>query len=172
MPVKTSASHPMNLSPLLLVEQLPDISRAIFPALETASLTPLRPDQPWLLGLTEVPTLRKVPPPPAAQRVNRPANLAAETISTVASGRQIGNLLLSSCPGKKVRLTAPIPVGGRSAICRDVRTDLLRMKETGGVGALICCLNDTELAFLGAPWEEYSIAARELGLDVMRYVIV
>ena len=46
------------------------------------------------------------------------------------------------------------------------------MKETGGVGALICCLNDTELAFLGAPWEEYSIAARELGLDVMRYVIV
>lgn len=44
------------------------------------------------------------------------------------------NLLLSSCPGKKVRLTGP--VNGRSAVCRDLQQDLRRMKDLG-VGCLV-----------------------------------
>lgn len=41
-----------------------------------------------------------------------------------------------------------------------------------GCRALASCLDDDELGFLGAPWEEYARAAGELGLDVLRYVIV
>ena len=78
---------------------------------------------------------------------------------------KIGNLFLSSCPGKKVRLTGP--VRGRGAICRDLGLDLKRIQEIG-VGAIVCCLDDEELAFLGAPWLEYEKSADSLGIDVIR----
>ncbi|KAL0580350.1 hypothetical protein V5O48_001687 [Marasmius crinis-equi] len=77
----------------------------------------------------------------------------------------LGNLLLSSCPGKKVRLDGP--VRGRSAVCRDLESDLRRMKETG-VGCIVCCLDDGELEFLGAPWPEYERVTKMIGLDVLR----
>ena len=32
------------------------------------------------------------------------------------------------------------------------------------------CLDDSELQFLGAPWEEYAREASVVGLDVLRYV--
>jgi hypothetical protein len=51
-----------------------------------------------------------------------------------SSNSKFGNLLLSSCPGKKVRLSGPVK--GRAAICRDLRTDLFRIKEMG-VGCVI-----------------------------------
>jgi protein-tyrosine phosphatase len=79
--------------------------------------------------------------------------------------RAIGNLLLSSCPGKKVRLTGP--VRGRGAICRDLGLDLKRIHSLG-VGAVVCCLDDEELAYLGAPWETYEREADQLGMDVVR----
>lgn len=41
----------------------------------------------------------------------------------------IGNLLLSSCPGKKVRLKGPVK--GRGSICRDLGTDLERIAAMG-----------------------------------------
>lgn len=77
----------------------------------------------------------------------------------------LGNLLLSSCPGKKVRLTGPVK--GRGAICRDLRSDLGRVKDIG-VGCIVCCLDDDELDFLGASWTEYSAVANSIGLDVLR----
>ncbi|KAA1474245.1 phosphatases II [Dentipellis sp. KUC8613] len=77
----------------------------------------------------------------------------------------LGNLFLSSCPGKKVRLNGP--VHGRGPVCRDLRQDLQRMKALG-VGCIVCCLDNEELDFLGAPWPEYSQAAQDLGLDVLR----
>ncbi|UZJ54299.1 hypothetical protein CBS101457_003619 [Exobasidium rhododendri] len=80
-------------------------------------------------------------------------------------GFTIGNLLLSSCPGKKVRLTGP--VRGRGAICRNLGIDLRRIRELG-VGALICCLDDEELGFLGAPWSQYEKEADLLGMEVIR----
>ena len=67
----------------------------------------------------------------------------------------LGNLYLSSCPGKKgganviaafehgfinnvikVRLTGP--VRGRGAICRDLKQDLRRIKALG-VGCIVWC---------------------------------
>ncbi|KAG1807198.1 hypothetical protein EV424DRAFT_1427981, partial [Suillus variegatus] len=39
----------------------------------------------------------------------------------------LGNLMLSSCPGKKVCLAGP--VRGRSAVCRDLDTDLWRISQ-------------------------------------------
>lgn len=33
------------------------------------------------------------------------------------------------------------------------------------------CLDDEELEYLGAPWEEYAHTADTLGLDVLRYVL-
>jgi len=42
----------------------------------------------------------------------------------------MGNLALSSCPGKKVRLNTG-PVNGRAMINRDLETDLLRIKGFG-----------------------------------------
>ncbi|KAL1743076.1 protein-tyrosine phosphatase-like protein [Schizophyllum fasciatum] len=77
----------------------------------------------------------------------------------------LGNLYMSSCPGKKVRLQGP--VRGRSGVCRDLRTDLRRMRDLG-VGCIICCLDDGELALLGAPWNLYADAARSAGIDVLR----
>ncbi|EPQ27354.1 uncharacterized protein PFL1_05275 [Pseudozyma flocculosa PF-1] len=77
----------------------------------------------------------------------------------------IGNMLLSSCPGKKVRLSGP--VRGRGAICRDLGLDLKRIYGLG-IRAVVCCLDNDELAYLGAPWEDYEREADSLGLDVIR----
>ncbi|KAJ3309195.1 hypothetical protein HDU93_005602, partial [Gonapodya sp. JEL0774] len=41
-----------------------------------------------------------------------------------------GNLCLSSCPGKKVRVASG-PVRGRAAVCRDLGEDFARLKENG-----------------------------------------
>jgi hypothetical protein len=56
--------------------------------------------------------------PPGIWMVDQPKN-----------GIVIGNLYLSSCPGKKVRLNGPIK--GRGAICRDLGADLARVKSNG-----------------------------------------
>ncbi|KAG8727391.1 hypothetical protein FRC12_022541, partial [Ceratobasidium sp. 428] len=37
-----------------------------------------------------------------------------------------------------------------------------------GVDLIVCCLDDDELEFLGAPWPEYEDAANSVGLDVLR----
>lgn len=63
------------------------------------------------------------------------------------------------------------PVKGRSGVCRDLLTDLRRMRDLG-VGCIVCCLDDSELEFLGSPWPEYERATREVGLDVLRYAHV
>ncbi|EPT02684.1 phosphatases II [Fomitopsis schrenkii] len=79
--------------------------------------------------------------------------------------RSLGNMYLSSCPGKKVRLSGPVK--GKCGVCRDLRMDLQRIKDFG-VACIVCCLDDEELRTLGVPWAEYSSTADELGLDVLR----
>ena len=54
----------------------------------------------------------------------------------------IGNFMLSSCPGKKVRMNGEALKGGRGAICRDVKLDLQRAKDEG-VRMVVCCLDDS-----------------------------
>ncbi|PPQ64992.1 hypothetical protein CVT26_015701, partial [Gymnopilus dilepis] len=77
----------------------------------------------------------------------------------------IGNLLMSSCPGKKVRLSGP--VRGRSSVCRDLDTDMRKMKSLQ-VGCIVCCLDDEELEALGAPWPEYERTAKKYNIDILR----
>ncbi|KAI8377289.1 protein-tyrosine phosphatase-like protein [Blakeslea trispora] len=80
-----------------------------------------------------------------------------------------GNLCLSSCPGKKVRLSGPIR--GRAAINRDLNLDFERMRSFG-INTIVCCLDDKELSFLGASWPDYSKAAKAHGLKVYRLPMV
>ncbi|KZT04610.1 phosphatases II [Laetiporus sulphureus 93-53] len=77
----------------------------------------------------------------------------------------LGNLFLSSCPGKKVRLNGPVK--GRCGVCRDLRKDLCRIKELG-VACIVCCLDDDELQLLGVTWADYSRTAHEMGIDILR----
>ncbi|EKM54046.1 uncharacterized protein PHACADRAFT_209872 [Phanerochaete carnosa HHB-10118-sp] len=101
-------------------------------------------------------------------RYERPSAMrrrSAAAASLDRPPRLLGNLFLSSCPGKKVRLNGP--VNGRGGVYRDLRQDLKRIKELG-VGCVVCCLDDDELQYLGAPWEEYAQTADELRLDVLR----
>ncbi|GLB37237.1 putative protein tyrosine/serine/threonine phosphatase activity [Lyophyllum shimeji] len=104
-------------------------------------------------------------PNPAPSDLNILATTRAQTEDDGGTSLLIGNLLLSSCPGKKVRLQGPVK--GRSGVCRDLDTDLRRMKDLS-VGCIICCLDDSELEFLGAPWIEYERLAKLNGIDVLR----
>ncbi|KAG1800523.1 hypothetical protein EV424DRAFT_1587116 [Suillus variegatus] len=78
---------------------------------------------------------------------------------------KLGNLMLSSCPGKKVRLAGP--VRGRSAVCRDLDTDLRRISQVGA-RCIVCCLDDEELDFLGICWSDYVSSAHRAGMDILR----
>ncbi|KAI0063697.1 phosphatases II [Artomyces pyxidatus] len=97
-----------------------------------------------------------------------PVHIDTPTPVQASAPPTLGNLLLSSCPGKKVRLNGP--VRGRGAVCRDLQQDLKRIKALD-VGCVVCCLDDEELDFLGASWPEYVKAAREIKLDVLRVPI-
>lgn len=90
--------------------------------------------------------------------------------TTEAAGTRphLGNFVLSSCPGKKVRMNGEASRCGRGAICRDVTLDLRRARDEHGVGLVICCLDDVELEFLGVPWPDYAAAADLLKLEVIR----
>ncbi|KAI0745117.1 protein-tyrosine phosphatase-like protein [Earliella scabrosa] len=93
---------------------------------------------------------------------------AVPSIPPGASAKLLGNLYMSSCPGKKVRLDGP--VRGRNTVCRDLRTDLSRIKDVGVV-CIICCLDDGELQSLGVSWSDYAQTADELGIDILRIPI-
>lgn len=91
---------------------------------------------------------------------------ASEILSPALLG---GNMALSSCPGKKVRLDSPY--AGKAIISRDLRMDLERIAAQR-VSLIICCLDNQELEFLGSPWEKYQKIATELDLKVLRLPIV
>ncbi|KAJ3305668.1 hypothetical protein HDU76_004974, partial [Blyttiomyces sp. JEL0837] len=88
----------------------------------------------------------------------------------VSRNRPHGNLALSSCPGKKVRLNTG-PVNGRAAINRDLAVDFERLASFQ-IRTVVCCLNDAELNYLGAPWQKYLTTAHRYGMDVVRLPIV
>ncbi|KAI0743447.1 protein-tyrosine phosphatase-like protein [Daedaleopsis nitida] len=93
---------------------------------------------------------------------------AVPSIPPLASAKLVGNLYMSSCPGKKVRLDGP--VRGRNTVCRDLRSDLCRIKGVG-VACIICCLDDNELQSLGVTWSDYVRIAGDLGINVLRIPI-
>jgi hypothetical protein len=44
----------------------------------------------------------------------------------------------------------------------------MRRIKGEGVGAIVCCLDDEELALLGVPWDYYREVASDIGLDIIR----
>ncbi|WRT70404.1 uncharacterized protein IL334_007402 [Kwoniella shivajii] len=161
--VKTSDTHPIIISPFFPADLLPIVSKHIVmpPPTGPFSQTPL------LLGSNiDVPSLLLSHVPSAPNSVNIPSSGSKFFgYPKQSEPRAVGNLLLSSCPGKRLRLDGPSR--GRGPVCRDIATDLRRIKSEG-VGCLVCCLDDTELALLGVPWETYREVALETGLDVIR----
>ncbi|KAJ3238985.1 hypothetical protein HDU81_006800 [Chytriomyces hyalinus] len=81
-----------------------------------------------------------------------------------------GNVGLSSCPGKKVRLDTG-PVNGRAAINRDLDSDFARLASLN-IKCVVCCLNDAELSYLGAPIPKYLAAAEKYCISVVRIPII
>ncbi|KAF9287242.1 hypothetical protein BGZ68_002074 [Mortierella alpina] len=82
--------------------------------------------------------------------------------------RPRGNLGLSSCPGKKVRLDGP--VNGRAKIVRDLDLDFDRLEKLGFT-RVVCCLFNEELELLGSPFPQYVEAANNHGLDVVSFLL-
>ncbi|WWC71827.1 uncharacterized protein I206_105786 [Kwoniella pini CBS 10737] len=153
--VKTSDTHPIIISPFFPSELLPILTKHMImpPPIGLFSQIPL-----LLSSSVDVPSLLLSYAPPMPNSILSPAQYSNDK-------RTVGNLLLSSCPGKRLRLDGPSR--GRGPVCRDLATDLRRIKAEG-VGCLVCCLDDTELALLGVPWETYREVATEIGLDVIR----
>ncbi|KAG2059896.1 hypothetical protein BDR06DRAFT_1062653, partial [Suillus hirtellus] len=77
---------------------------------------------------------------------------------------KLGNLMLSSCPGKMVHLTGP--VRGHSAICQDIDTDLWHISQVRA-RCIVCCLHDQELNFLGICWSDYVSSAHWARMDIL-----
>jgi hypothetical protein len=183
LPVKTSDTHPLVISSFMPVDILPTLGKHLIAPTHGR-------EQPIMLGSEiDVPTLllscaaaHQCPSEagpvmgshiPGPKRLipnsNRPAGVRRPT--------NLGNLLLSSCPGKRLRMDGPVK--GRGPVCRDVATDMRRIKN-GGTDAIVwcvivtfnmlihSCLDDDELALLGVPWEQYRETAGEIGLDVIR----
>ncbi|CAO3631870.1 unnamed protein product [Cunninghamella blakesleeana] len=146
---KTSISHPINISWILPNEYLPLLSYCQLP------------QQMDMFDLTGPTIEMQIQLSKQIEQANY--RCQKESIQLM------GNLALSSCPGKKVRLTGP--VRGRAAINRDLDLDFTRMKSFG-ITTLVCCLDDDELEYLGAPWETYSTIAMKHGLNVFRLPMV
>ncbi|OWZ76425.1 hypothetical protein C365_04571 [Cryptococcus neoformans Bt85] len=165
--VKTSESHPIIISPFFPKDLLRILA-------EHLVLPPGGGRKPLLLGSKlDVPSLLlsyspEMPFPPSCSMRNQSQSAQTQPLSNSYQAPRVpalGNLLLSSCPGKRLRMEGPSK--GRGPVCRDLATDLKRIKGEG-VGCLVCCLDDEELELLGVPWETYRDVAAETGLDVIR----
>ena len=139
--VKTSDTHPIIISPFFPVDLVPTISEhVIVPHANVYSAD----CGPFMLGSKiDVPSLLLSFNPPQA-RIS-PALVPSPILSSfqhqqptrASSGVHVGNLLLSSCPGKRLRMGGPVK--GRGPVCRDLATDLRRIKSEG-VGCLVWCV--------------------------------
>lgn len=154
--VKTSDTHPIIISPFFPTELLSTLASHL--------VRPVGQTSPMMLGShVDVPSILLALAPSPSNSV--PASPVRPDLRVDVGAKRIGNLLLSSCPGKRLRMEGPVK--GRAPVCRDLETDLRRIKNEG-VGCLVCCLDDAELALLGVPWETYRAIASKIGLDVIR----
>lgn len=85
---------------------------------------------------------------------------------------RFGNLLMSSAPGKKLRLNQQHEPEGqsdlKSPVYRDLHLDFIRIKKSG-CNVIACCLDDNELISLGISWSEYKETATKIGLSILRF---
>ncbi|SAL95170.1 hypothetical protein [Absidia glauca] len=160
-----SSSSPSSFGQVAVMDHDPSLSRPSVP--KTSISHPINIS--WVLPTDYLPLLTygpldisdlvllDTPPPPPPPP------------SSSSNGKVMGNLALSSCPGKKVRLSGP--VRGRAAINRDLDLDFTRMRSFG-ITTLVCCLEDSELDYLGASWSLYETAAQQHGLHVLRLPMI
>lgn len=78
----------------------------------------------------------------------------------------VSNFAMSSCPGKRVRLDEGIYTS-KPAIDRDLRTDLLRISDSG-IKTIVNLLSDEELESIGVSWVNYRRICMELGIYIIR----
>ena len=130
--VKTSDTHPIIISPFFPDELLKVISQNVTVP-QQYGVVP-SPSSAVLVSSVDVPSLLLsfIPPQVQDQAPMVPPPVPAPAPSM--GHAQIGNLLLSSCPGKRLRMEGPVK--GRGPVCRDLETDLKRIKNEG-VGCLV-----------------------------------
>lgn len=152
--VKTSDTHPIIISPFFPAQLLPILAEHLirptdldttFPTLDHSSGSRSKPQTLFLSSAIDVPSLvlsygftnpqASQPFPSALPALTHlpPSNSKASSSSTSGVSK-VGNLLLSSCPGKRLRMDGPVK--GRGPVCRDLATDLRRIKNEG-VGCLV-----------------------------------
>ncbi|KAL0245838.1 hypothetical protein I308_104975 [Cryptococcus tetragattii IND107] len=145
--VKTSESHPIIISPFFPKDLLSVLAEHLVLPLgggRKPLLLSSKLDVPSLL-LSYSPGM---PFPPSCSMRSQPQSAQTQPVSNPYQGPLV-------------------PALGRGPVCRDISTDLKRIKGEG-VGCLVCCLDDEELELLGVPWETYRDVAAETGLDVIR----
>jgi hypothetical protein len=138
--VKTSDTHPIIISPFFPDQLLPILAQHLVvppPSGLWSTNIPL-----LLRSDIDVPSLLLSFAPPAPMSHPSGSGTAAIVPSPVQSSfdqrwrtpTTVGNLLLSSCPGKRLRMEGPVK--GRGPVCRDLATDLRRIKGEG-VGCVV-----------------------------------
>lgn len=138
--VKTSDTHPIIISPLFPSELLATLARHLVrPDPLSDDLSSSQPRPPMMLqSKVDVPSLllNSTPssPDPMPQSPARKDLRINTSPTTAAEAKPLGNMLLSSCPGKRLRMEGPVK--GRAPVCRDLETDLRRIKNEG-VGCLV-----------------------------------
>lgn len=134
--VKTSESHPIIISPFFPKDLLSVLAEHLVLPLGGGR-------KPLLLGSKlDVPSLLLsyspgMPFPPSCSMRSQSQSAQTQPVSNPYQGPRVptlGNLLLSSCPGKRLRMEGPSK--GRGPVCRDISTDLKRIKGEG-VGCLV-----------------------------------
>ncbi|KAG1769322.1 phosphatases II, partial [Suillus occidentalis] len=156
----------LNQPPQSIIEAL---QAAIDTRLTTLATKP-RSSLPFIAKLSPSPTLKQSTKARvgATKQSSRASSATLRPVSNIHGTKRcfkLGNLMLSSCPGKKVRLTGP--VRGRSAVYRDLDADLRRISQAGA-RCIVCCLDDEELEFLGIRWADYVSCAHRAGMDILR----
>jgi hypothetical protein len=122
--IKTSDTHPIIISPLFPPELLPILSaNLVVPTSRNATYKSTLDIPSLLFSPVQVPS-----PLLGSLRAQQ------GQIPGYGGGVRLGNLLLSSCPGKRLRLEGPCR--GRGPVCRDLKTDLRRIRGEG-VGLLV-----------------------------------
>lgn len=144
--VKTSHTHPIVISPFIPNEIMPTLAKYL--VTPTAPAAGFEESTPLLLDSDlDVPTLLlscAAPSQPITEAGPVGNPVAPQTRAIVFNphrprsgsrhGSPLGNLMLSSCPGKRLRMDGPVK--GRGPVCRDLATDLRRIKSQG-VGAIV-----------------------------------
>lgn len=140
--IKTSETHPIIISPFIPTEIMTTLGKYLVTVPSDAT-KPLA-----LTSDIDVPSLLLSCAPPsqcaseAGLVATTPTNGGQKALISnlyrprngVRQSTRLGNLLLSSCPGKRLRMDGPVK--GRGPVCRDLRADMRRIKGEG-VGAIV-----------------------------------